>query len=152
MLRFNPRQAHCYGCPHLISIHLMLRFNSMYKSGKNDYCKFQYILCCGSTKDYYFLRTKIENISIHLMLRFNSLTLVLLFYSYYISIHLMLRFNFLVYCQGVFSEEISIHLMLRFNLCGYTFYFFHHIKKALKLQYFSLFFPMISAVWAKIKK
>ena len=69
--------------PITISIHLMLRFNLIMLTFFDCYIKFQYILCCGSTRNYSPFSMRCRNISIHLMLRFNPLWLYILLFSSY---------------------------------------------------------------------
>ena len=56
----------------LISIHLMLRFNTYGGKDRPLVCSFQYILCCGSTQAATAGQNNQSGISIHLMLRFNT--------------------------------------------------------------------------------
>ena len=152
MLRFNKNRIGNLYISQIISIHLMLRFNNKTNTHLNNPKQFQYILCCGSTP-WKNVDGK-EIVIFQYILCCGSTFVKLLEEIKQIKFQYILccGSTFLVYCQGVFLKKFQYILCCGSTLCGYTFYFFHHIKKALKLQYFPLFFPMISAVWAKIKK
>ena len=78
----------------LISIHLMLWFNSFFLFGTSFIKKFQYILCCGST--LYVHARNMHGIIFQYILCCGSTPVLIPFPTIIIniSIHLMLWFNF----------------------------------------------------------
>ena len=105
-------RGHWFG---MISIHLMLRFNSWASVWFCPWKKFQYILCYGSTLQ-----------GCTALKRVTGFQYILCYGSTYcdnktwihsrISIHLMLRFNVSNKHFAYNRSQISIHLMLRFNI------------------------------------
>ena len=152
MLRFNLLWVYLFLIYQEISIHLMLRFN--YNKKKR---LFQAV--------FYF---NTSYVAVQLFLFSRIMTMMIYFNTSYVAVQHSLLKIFLIWLYNFNTSYVAVQrkkarrdsqrkafqyiLCCGSTLCGYTFYFFHHIKKALKLQYFPLFFPMISAVWAKIKK
>ena len=128
-----------------IPLFLLNNFNTSYVmvqlesviSRKSASCRFQYILCYGSTCAFSAALAGQLEISIHLMLWFNYDNKPVYPYGYRISIHLMLWFNsaelhlvnlrvsyfntsyvMVQLCKNtvfILPDCISIHLMLWFN-------------------------------------
>ena len=106
MLRFNAHEILKNFIRILISIHPMLRFNSLALKVILYILRFQYILCYGSTDILFIFGIK-NRISIHPMLRFNTLIISNLGGKIKISIHPMLRFNDSADCNAPAKERFQ---------------------------------------------
>ena len=97
----------------------MCRFKLLLFIKLHTCCRFQYILCVGSSLKIHNHRPKSKPVSIHPMCRFKHPPLSITPAPSTVSIHPMCRFKFLYLFTYKPINMVSIHPMCRFKLCTF---------------------------------